>query len=110
MIIHLAFALQVRFNSTLVVAEHDDKALAPITLNAITAASKLGADVSVLVTGANSKAVADQVAKINGVKRVLVAQDEKLKNNLPGIVTEFTVLTSYFRTCCASNSCFPKAI
>ena len=65
-------------------AEHDDKALASITLNAITAATKLGSDVSVLVTGANAKAVAEQVAKVNGVKRVLVAQDDKLKNNLPG--------------------------
>ena len=39
---------------------------------------------SVLVTGANAKAVAEQVAKINGVKKILVAQDDKLKNNLPG--------------------------
>ncbi|CAD6186069.1 unnamed protein product [Caenorhabditis auriculariae] len=72
-----------RLSSTLVIAEHDDANLAPITLNAITAAGKLGSDVSVLVTGANSKKVAEQVAKVAGVKRVLVAQDDKLKNNLP---------------------------
>ncbi|PIC51773.1 hypothetical protein B9Z55_000215 [Caenorhabditis nigoni] len=73
-----------RLNSTLVVAEHDEAKLAPITLNAITAAGKLGNEVSVLVTGANASKVAEQVAKVNGVKRVLVAEDEKLKNNLPG--------------------------
>lgn len=39
---------------------------------------------SVLVTGANATKVAEQVAKVSGVKRVLIAQDEKLKNNLPG--------------------------
>ncbi|CAB3408991.1 unnamed protein product [Caenorhabditis bovis] len=72
-----------RLSSTLVIAEHDDAKLAPITLNAITAANKLGNEVSVLVTGANASKVAEQVSKVNGVKRVLVAQDEKLKNNLP---------------------------
>ncbi|VDM85581.1 unnamed protein product, partial [Strongylus vulgaris] len=44
----------------------------------------LGGDIAVLVTGANSSKVAEQVAKVSGVKKVLVAQDEKLKNNLPG--------------------------
>lgn len=42
------------------VAEHDDEKLNSITLNAISAASKLG-DVSVLVAGANAKKVAEQV-------------------------------------------------
>ena len=39
-----------RFESTLVVAEHNNEKLAAATLNAITAASKIG-DVSVLVAG-----------------------------------------------------------
>ncbi|GMT28751.1 hypothetical protein PFISCL1PPCAC_20048 [Pristionchus fissidentatus] len=76
-----------RVNNTLVIAEHDDAKLASITFNAITAASKIGADISVLVTGAAASKVAEQVSKINGVKRVLIAQDDKLKNNLPERVT-----------------------
>uniref|UniRef100_A0A915AI83 Electron transfer flavoprotein subunit alpha n=2 Tax=Parascaris univalens TaxID=6257 RepID=A0A915AI83_PARUN len=71
-----------RFASTLVVAEHDDEKLNSITLNAISAASKLG-DVSVLVAGANAKKIAEQVAKVENVKRVIVAEDEKLKAQLP---------------------------
>ncbi|CAI4230140.1 unnamed protein product [Auanema sp. JU1783] len=74
---------QSRLQSTLVIAEHDESNLAAITLNAITAAGKLGPDVSVLVTGANAKTIAEQASKVNGVKRVLVAQNEQLKNNLP---------------------------
>lgn len=42
-----------RFQSTLVVAEHNNDTLTPITLNAISAANKLGSDVSCLVAGTN---------------------------------------------------------
>lgn len=37
--------------STLVIAEHNNSSLLPITQNAITAAKKLGGEVSVLVAG-----------------------------------------------------------
>ena len=40
-----------RCASTLVVAEHDNSSVGPITLSAITAANKLGGDVSALVAG-----------------------------------------------------------
>lgn len=55
-----------------------------MTLNAITAANKIGHEISVLVAGANSAKIAESVAKIPNVKRVLIAQDEKLKALLPG--------------------------
>lgn len=42
-----------RFQSTLVVAEHTNETLTPITLSTITAASKLGGEVSCLVAGTN---------------------------------------------------------
>jgi electron transfer flavoprotein alpha subunit len=62
--------------------------LNPVTLNALTAAQKIGHDVSVLVAGANSKAVAAEVAKLPNVKRVLVAQDDKLKHQLPESISD----------------------
>ena len=40
-----------RSASTLVIAEHDNKTVGPITLSAITAAKKLGGDISALVAG-----------------------------------------------------------
>ncbi|CAB01967.2 putative electron transfer flavoprotein subunit alpha, mitochondrial [Caenorhabditis elegans] len=102
-----------RLNSTLVVAEHDETKLAPITLNAITAASKLGNEVSVLVTGANATKVAEQVAKVNGVKRVLVAQDEKLKNNLPERVAPVILASQKqfnFTAITAGSSAFGRGV
>ncbi|PNI37944.1 ETFA isoform 4 [Pan troglodytes] len=41
----------LRFQSTLVIAEHANDSLAPITLNTITAATRLEGEVSCLVAG-----------------------------------------------------------
>ena len=57
----------------LVIAEHDNTALKSATLNAVTAAAKLGGDINVLVVGANVGAVSAAAAKVAGVARVLVA-------------------------------------
>ncbi|CAI5438371.1 unnamed protein product [Caenorhabditis angaria] len=102
-----------RLNSTLVVAEHDDATLAPITLNAITAAGKLGNELSVLVTGANATKVAEQVSKVAGVKRVIVAQDDKLKNNLPERVAPVVLAAQKqfnFTAITAGSSAFGRGI
>ena len=40
-----------RFQSTLIIADHDNSALNPITLNTIAAAIKIGSDISCLVVG-----------------------------------------------------------
>ena len=58
---------------TLLLAEHDNKSLKDATNKALTAAKALGADVHVLVAGAGCKAVADAAAKLDGVKKVLLA-------------------------------------
>ncbi len=68
--------------ATLLIAEHDNKALNPATLKAMTAAAALGADVDVLVAGEGAKAVADAAAKIAGVKKVLLADNAAYKNKL----------------------------
>src|SRR3979411_1380543 len=59
--------------ATLLLAEHDNKALKDSTNKAMTAAKALGADVHVLVAGSGAKAVADAAAKIEGVAKVLFA-------------------------------------
>lgn len=40
-----------RLQSTLIIAEHDNEKLAAVTRNALTAAKKLGGEISVLVAG-----------------------------------------------------------
>lgn len=51
-----------RFQSTLVIAEHANESLTPITLNAISAAKRLGGEVSCLVAGTDCE-------KVGGGKR-----------------------------------------
>jgi electron transfer flavoprotein alpha subunit len=58
---------------TLLLAEHDNKSLKDATSKALTAAKAIGADVHILVAGHNCKPVADTAAKLDGVKKVLLA-------------------------------------
>ncbi|XP_078478855.1 LOW QUALITY PROTEIN: electron transfer flavoprotein subunit alpha, mitochondrial [Lampetra planeri] len=73
-----------RLQSTLVIAEHSDAALAPITLNAITAATRLGGDVTCLVAGTNCAPAVQALKSVKGVGRVIVAQNDAYKGFLPG--------------------------
>src|SRR5471032_3013938 len=59
--------------TTLLLAEHNKKALKDATSKALTAAKALGGDVHVLVAGKDCKAVAEAAAKLDGVKKVLLA-------------------------------------
>src|SRR5476649_1238592 len=59
--------------TTLLVAEHNNKVLKDATAKALTAAKALGADVHILVAGKDCKAAADSAAKLDGVKKVLLA-------------------------------------
>ena len=58
---------------TLLVAEHDNKSLKDSTAKALTAAKTIGAEVDILVAGYNCKPAADAAAKLDGVKKVLLA-------------------------------------
>jgi electron transfer flavoprotein alpha subunit len=60
--------------TTLLLAEHDNKSLKDSTSKALTAAKALGGDVHILVAGKDAKAVADAAAKLDGVKKVLLAE------------------------------------
>ncbi|MBA3038657.1 MAG: electron transfer flavoprotein subunit alpha/FixB family protein, partial [Rhizobiaceae bacterium] len=55
----------------LLLADHDNAHLSDQTAKALTAASKIGSDVHVLVAGAGAKAAAEQAAKLAGVSKVL---------------------------------------
>jgi electron transfer flavoprotein alpha subunit len=65
--------------AVLVVAEHHHGALSDATHKVVTAASKFGGDVDVLVAGENAGPVAPQAAKISGVRKVLKAEGESLR-------------------------------
>ena len=68
--------------SVLVIAEHDNASIKPATLNAVTAATKIGGDIAVLVAGAGCAAAAKSAAAVAGVKKVLVADASRYKDGL----------------------------
>ena len=84
--------------NVLLIAEHDNTALKSATLNAVTAAVKLG-DVDILVAGQGCAAVAAEAAKIAGVKKVLLADDAAYKNflaeNLAALVAKLGANYAY---------------
>ncbi len=61
--------------TTLVIAEHNNDSLNDATAKTVTAASRIGGDVHVLVIGQNVGGAAEAASKITGVTKVLVADD-----------------------------------
>ena len=70
--------------TTLLIAEHDHETLKDVTNKALTAASQLGGDVHVLVAGGGegTKAAAEAAAKLQGVKKVLLAEGAAYEHDL----------------------------
>jgi len=66
----------------LVLAEHDNATLKAPTLNAVTAAARVGGEVHVLVAGSGCAAVAAAAARVAGVAKVLLADGPQLANFL----------------------------
>ncbi|RWB32182.1 MAG: electron transfer flavoprotein subunit alpha/FixB family protein [Mesorhizobium sp.] len=68
--------------TVLLLADHDNAHLSDHTARALTAAGRIGSDVHVLVAGFKARAAAEQAAKLAGVSKVLLADDQNLANNL----------------------------
>ncbi|MGZ5849525.1 MAG: electron transfer flavoprotein subunit alpha/FixB family protein [Methyloceanibacter sp.] len=66
----------------LLLAEHDNKILAPATAKALSAAAKFGGEVDILVAGHTCRGVADEAGKLRGVRKVLLAEAPHLANRL----------------------------
>ncbi len=88
-----------RLLSTLVFAEHDGAKLKPATRHAITAAKKLGGDVTALVAGPKCGDVAKEVAAIDGLSKVLVSESAAFEGFLPERLSP-TVLAAQKQTGC----------
>src|SRR5215467_14270947 len=68
--------------ATLLIAEHDNRSLKDATAKAATAAKALGGDIDVLVAGKDCKAAADAAAKLDGVRKVLMADAPPYEHQL----------------------------
>ena len=77
----------------LVIAEHANEQLRPVTAHVVAAAQQLadtsgGAEIHVLVAGQAAQAAAADAAKIKGVKAVLLAEAAHLKDQVAEMVAE----------------------
>ncbi|WP_455231184.1 electron transfer flavoprotein subunit alpha/FixB family protein [Geopseudomonas aromaticivorans] len=75
----------------LVIAEHNNAALAAATLNTVAAAQQIGGDIHVLVAGAGCGAVAEAAAQVAGVAKVLLADAPAYAHQLPENVAPLIV-------------------
>ncbi|MBV8737912.1 MAG: FAD-binding protein [Alphaproteobacteria bacterium] len=69
--------------AALVVAEHDNHALKPATLNVLAAAKEIARnEVDIIVAGKDCRGVAAAAAQVPGVRRVLLAEDAAYEHGL----------------------------
>ena len=66
----------------LVYAEHDNASLKKATLNTVTAAMQMGNEVHVLIAGSGNQAVAEEAAKVEGVSKVLIADNAAYEHQM----------------------------
>ncbi|MDI3323452.1 FAD-binding protein [Pontibacterium granulatum] len=72
----------------LVIAEHDNNELKPVTLTTLAAAQQIGGDIDLLVAGHNCQAVSDAAAKAAGVSNVITADAPVYEHQLAENVTK----------------------
>ncbi|NLW04933.1 MAG: electron transfer flavoprotein subunit alpha/FixB family protein [Pseudomonadaceae bacterium] len=68
--------------SILVIADHHNSDLAPVTASVVAAAKAIGGDIHLLVAGAACQAAAEAGAKLEGVSKVIVADNAVYANQL----------------------------
>ena len=68
--------------SILILCDHENGQLSPVTLNTITAATQIGGDIDLLVAGDASGNVVKAAASIANVNKVLAANDKIFENGL----------------------------
>ena len=86
--------------TVLVVAEHNNSALNPAVYSLVTAAQKIGGDVDILIAAQQGEQIAQEAAKINGIRRVLLTEApyfaEELPENLSASAKEVSGDYSHF--------------
>src|SRR6516164_10279865 len=77
--------------AVLLLAEHDNKMLAPATAKALSAAEKFGGQVDILIAGDNARGVAEAAARLAPTRKVLLADAPQLSHRLAEEVTNLIV-------------------
>jgi len=92
--------------AVLLIAEHNNKELKPFTLNAVTAASQIDAEVHALIIGNNSAAAAKALSELPLVKKVLTVDAPHYENfvaeNFAPVVIK--IAENYSHVVCSANT------
>ena len=94
--------------TVLLMAEHQDGAVKASTLNALSAAVRLGGEVEVLVAGQRAGKAAEELAAFAGVSGVLIAEAPEYADqgveNVAALVTELVKTSAYTHVVAASTA------
>ncbi len=77
--------------SILVVAEHDNQVIKGPTLVAVAAARAIGGEIELLVAGANCSGAAEAAARIDGLAKVLLADNPAYEHQLAENIADLVV-------------------
>ena len=102
-----------RLLSTLAILEHKDGKLNTGSLGAVTAGEKLGGSIHGFVAGTAAKSIAQEAAKIKGLEKVIVVENEAYERGLPEnwapLLVENIKKGGYSHVICA-HSAFGKSL
>lgn len=68
------------------IADHNDEKLAPLTLNTVSAAQKIGHPITCLVAGTKVATVVEQLKQVEGVTKVLTIENDVFKGQLAEVL------------------------
>ena len=88
----------------LVIAEHDNTSIKAATLNAVTAATKIGGDIHLLVAGSVCAEAAEAAARIAGVSKVLVADAGHYADQSPENLAALVVANAAAYACLVAGA------
>ena len=80
--------------SVLVVADHDNRNLKPVTLVSLAAASEIGGDIDLLVAGSDCSSVVEEASQVASVSRVLQADHVAYAHALPENIAPLVIALS----------------
>lgn len=77
--------------TVLLIAEHNNRNLKPVTAQVVTAALEMGGPVDVLVLGNDCRSIAEEAAKIAGVRTAYFADNPQFAQESPEAIAEIVV-------------------
>jgi len=80
---HSRVPLSQRLASTLAILEQREGGLNSASLGAVTAGQKIGGSIHGFIAGKDVKGVAEQAAKVKGIEKVIMVQNEAYERGLP---------------------------